>query len=193
LFDVDHNPAHLPEALRGKHAGVRVPGSFDPFEAAVSIILSQLVSIKQATGKLAELIRQFGAPLDGEATYRFPSPSELMAEEIEKIGITKTKAGAIRALSRMIHNNELRLSYGSDLTETRKRLLSIKGIGPWTTEVVMMRCFGDADAFPETDLIIKRALEQDLVDETLWKTNRSYMAHYVWNEFAEALSRGKSK
>ena len=191
LFDVDHNPAHLPKTLKSEHAGVRAPGSFDPFEAAVSIILGQLVSIKQATGKLAELIQQFGAPIDGKAIYRFPSPSELMTEEIEKIGITRTKAGAIRALSRMVHNHELHLSYSPDAAETRKQLLSIRGIGPWTTEMIMMRCLGDADAFPESDLIIRRALEQNLVDETQWRTNRSYMTHHIWNEFAETLSRGK--
>ncbi len=193
LFDVDHNPAHLPKTLESEQAGVRAPGCFDPFEAAVSIILSQLVSIKQATGKLSELIQQFGAPIDGKPIYRFPSPSELMTEEIEKIGITRTKAGAIRALSHMVHNHDLHLSYSSDMAKTRKQLLSIKGIGPWTTEIIMMRCFGDTDAFPESDLIIQRALEQNLVDEAQWKTNRSYLIHFIWNKFAETLSRGKLK
>ena len=42
-----------------------------------------------------------------------------------------------------------------------------------------MRCFGDADALPENDLIIKRALDQNLVDETMWKTNRSYDTLYL--------------
>jgi AraC family transcriptional regulator of adaptative response / DNA-3-methyladenine glycosylase II len=191
LFDVDHNPTHLPRTRQGKQPGVRVPGSFDPFETAVSIILGQLVSIQQATRKLSELIQQFGAPIDGEAIYRFPFPSELMTEEIEIIGITKAKAGAIRALSSMIHSHELTFSYSADMAKTRKQLLSIKGVGPWTTEMIMMRCFGDADAFPKSDLIIRRALEQNLIDESPWRTNRSYMVHYVWNEFAKNLSRGK--
>lgn len=192
LFDVDHNPVHLPRTPEGKQTGVRVPGSFDPFEAAVSIILGQLVSIRQASGKLSELIRQFGTPINGKSIYRFPSPSELMTEEIEKIGITKSKAEAIRSLSCMVYDNEIRFSYSADVTKTRRQLLAIKGIGPWTTEMIMMRCFGDANAFPKSDLIIQRALEQNLVDEALWRTNCSYMTHYIWNEFAEAMSKGKS-
>ena len=191
LFDTDHNPAHLPVSSAAGQTGVRVPGSYDPFETAVSIILSQLISIQQATKKLGQLIEQFGSPISGDELYAFPSPERLMIAEIEKTGITRSKADAIRTLSGMIHNHKFNFSYSSDLPKTRKQLLSIRGIGPWTTEMIMMRCFGDADAFPENDLIIQRALEQNLVNEALWKTNRSYMTHYVWNKFAQTLSKQK--
>ena len=191
MFDVDHNPVHLPASPEIRSTGVRVPGSFDPFEVAVSIILSQLVSISQATGKLAKLIEQFGTLIGGKDIYCFPPPEKLMTAEIEQIGITRSKANAIRTLSEMVHRHEFHFSYGADLSETRKKLLAIKGIGPWTSEMIMMRCFGDADAFPESDLIIKRALDQNLVDEAMWKTNRSYMTHTIWNEFAETLSKRK--
>ncbi len=191
LFDVDHNPAHLPGSLPETQAGIRVPGSFDPFEVAVSIILGQLISIKQASKKLSVLIQQFGTSLDNKELYRFPSPAILMDAEIETIGITKTKANAIRSLSSMVHAKTFHFTYSSNLKETRKCLLSIKGIGPWTTEMIMMRCFNDADAFPESDLIVKRALEQELVDESLWQTNHSYLTHYIWNEFAQTLSKQK--
>jgi AraC family transcriptional regulator of adaptative response / DNA-3-methyladenine glycosylase II len=191
LFDVDHNPAHLPESIPSKQAGLRVPGSFDPFEVAVSIILSQLISIKQASRKLSELIQRFGTAINNKKIYAFPAPATLMNAEIETIGITKNKANAIRTLSAMVDAGTLQFSYSSDVLETRKCLLSIKGIGPWTTEMIMMRCFNDADAFPESDLIIKRALEQKLVDETLWQTNHSYLTHYIWNEFAFSLSNRK--
>jgi len=188
LFDVDHNPVHLPEAPQIRQSGVRVPGSFDPFEVAVSIILGQLVSIKQAIQKLSELIQQFGLPIAGKAIYNFPAPSDLMDKEVEKIGITRTKADAIRTLSAQVHRHKLTFSYSADLEKTRKQLLSIKGVGPWTTEMIMMRCFGDVDAFPKSDLFIHRALEQNRADEAPWRTNRSYLTHFIWNEFANALS-----
>ena len=191
LFDVDHNPAHLPESIPAKQKGLRVPGSYDPFEVAISIILSQLISIKQASQKLSELICQFGTEIDNKAVYAFPSAEKLMNAEIETIGITKNKANAIRTLSSMVDAGTLHLNYSSDLQETRECLLSIKGIGPWTTEMIMMRCFNDADAFPKSDLIIKRALKQKLVDETPWQTNHSYLTHYIWNEFAQTLSNRK--
>lgn len=190
LFDVDHNPFHLPLPMDDAQAGVRIPGAYDPFEVAVSIILGQLISIEQATNKLAVLIQQFGSILDEELEiYRFPETATLLNAEIEKIGITQTKAIAIRSLAAMVKDKALTFSHSADLAKTREKLLSIKGIGPWTTEMIMMRCFGDADASPASDLIIKRALEQNLVDETLWKTNHSYMTHYIWNKYAKILSK----
>ena len=189
LFDVDHNPAHLPDTLTSTQAGVRVAGSFDPFETAISIILSQLISIKQATLKLSQLIQKFGIKLSEDSIYQFPTPATLMDAEVETIGITRTKADAIRILSAMVRNDEFSFSHSADLDETRKLLLSIRGIGPWTTEMIMMRCFCDADAFPKNDLIIKRALEKGLVNETHWRTNHSYMTHYIWNEFAVTLAK----
>lgn len=190
LFDVDHNPSHLPLSANNEQAGVRIPGAYDPFEVAVSIILGQMVSIQQATSKLSALIQKFGSLLNEElGIYSFPHPSDLQNGTIEEIGITRSKATAIRTLAGMVHNNDFTFSHSANLIKTRKKLLSIKGIGPWTTEMIMMRCFGDADASPVNDLIIKRALDQNLVDETVWKTNRSYMTHYIWNKYAETLSK----
>ena len=188
LFDTDHNPQHLPTISPIQHPGVRVPGCFDPFETAVSIILSQLVSISQATAKLAKLIQQFGKPLHTNKIFSFPTPKQLIKAEIETIGITRAKADAIRSVARMVSDKKLTFSYSADLQQTRKQLLAIKGIGPWTTEMIMMRCFGDADAFPKNDLFIKKALEKNLVNEEIWRTQRSYLTHSIWNACTKTTS-----
>ncbi len=164
LFDVHHNPKTLPIFL-----GIRVAGCFDSFEVAVSIILGQLISIKQATKKLEQLIQQFG---DVDRCH-FPTPYELLDADIESIGITKIKAGAIRGLALLYHDN---------LSINRDNLLAIKGIGPWTSELIMMRCEKDKDAFPKNDLFIKKALDTNLIDEALWGGNRAYLTHYIWKE-----------
>ena len=57
-----------------------------------------------------------------------------------------------------------------------------------------LRAIGDTDAFPATDLVLRRALElyPDLPLERIrpWS---GYLAIYLWKEFAGALSRKKSK
>ena len=58
LFDTDHNPAHLP-STKLKPNGIRVPGSFDPFETAVAIIVGQVVSTEHAKMFL-KLVQKYG-------------------------------------------------------------------------------------------------------------------------------------
>lgn len=181
LFDVNHKPDSLPII-----SGVRVIGCFNPYEIAVSVILGQLVSVQQATQKLEQLIRLFGKKA-GDNIYIFPSPKELMSTNIEEIGITKMKAAAIRSLSEKIYTKEFGFSNKLDFSMVEKQLLSIEGIGAWTTQLIMMRCFSYRDAFPRNDLFIKRAIEKGGIDESLWYSNRVYLSHYIWGEATTQL------
>jgi AraC family transcriptional regulator of adaptative response / DNA-3-methyladenine glycosylase II len=72
-------------------------------------------------------------------------------------------------------------------------LLAVKGIGPWTAEYVSLRGIADPDAFPATDLVLKRALEEkpalDLESVKPW---RGYAAAYLWHAHAAAAGKGKT-
>ncbi|MCE2560083.1 MAG: hypothetical protein J4F98_16230 [Acidobacteria bacterium] len=46
----------------------------------------------------------------------------------------------------------------ADPQEVRRCLLALKGIGPWTVEYVAMRSLGDRDAFPASDLGLRKAI-----------------------------------
>lgn len=185
LFDTDHNPAHLPKSAISP-LGVRVPGGYDPFETAISIILSQLVSTTQARAKLKSLVIRFGrrVGLDphGEV-YEFPKSKILADAPVEDIGITMVRARAVRELSRAVSHGELSLNGERDYTETQAALRAIKGIGPWTAAMIAMRCLGDPDAFPRGDLIVRRALEQGIADENEWRSARAYLTHCLWRDF----------
>jgi len=180
LFDTDHNPISLPVPT-----GVRVIGCFNPFEAAVSIILGQLISIKQATKKLELLIITFGKCIEESPEtniYTFPEPKDLMYKEIEKLGITKMKSGAIRELANLIEAQKVIFSKNADINTLEKTLLSIKGIGHWTTQLILMRCFQFKDAFPKNDLFIQKMIEKNSFHESEWVNQRAYLTHYLWSE-----------
>lgn len=193
LFDVDHNPSDLPENPTLRPQGVRIPGSFHTFETAVSIILGQLVSSSHAKAKMKQLILRFGQNLGHPDVYRFPLPCDLKDADLENIGLTRAKAHAIRELARQVHEGNLVLSSFADLTESRKKLRLIKGIGPWTSEMIAMRCLSDSDAFPRTDLIVQRALELCKIDETQWMSSRSYLTLGIWRDYAARLSGVRKK
>jgi len=184
-FDTDHNPAHLPASKSILPNGIRVPGSFDPFETAIAIILSQLVSTAQAKTNLKTLVQLFGRKLGTEGAkevYAFPAPKVLAYARVEKVGLTRGKAGAIRALSRAVARGTLDFHLHRDFSEVSERLLKIKGIGPWTAMMIRMRCLQDPDAFPVTDLVIQKAIKKLGINPTAWASARAYLTHCLWRD-----------
>jgi AraC family transcriptional regulator of adaptative response / DNA-3-methyladenine glycosylase II len=196
LFDTEHNPADLFSSQFLQPKGIRVPGSFDPFETSVSIILCQFVSTQHAKIKLETLVRKYGKKIGmnlGREVFRFPGPSILSQARIEEIGITKVKANAITELSKNVLKKTINFESFESFEQISDALLSIKGIGPWTASMILMRCFGNPDAFPKADLIIQRALEQNIVDQAQWISSRAYLTHCLWRDYSEVLSKKKKK
>lgn len=195
LLDLSMNPhltllegdSELRQLMR-THAGLRVPGAWDPFETAVCIILGQLVSVDAARGAVARLIERFGEvlpqPPAPRLTHLFPTPAVLAAADLTTLGLPRVKAGAISALASAVHRGELDLSPAGDLATTRKQLLAIKGIGPWTVEMVAMRCLRDTDSFPQNDLIVRRALERHPENHQDWAPWRAYLTLMLWKVYA---------
>ena len=67
-------------------------------------------------------------------------------------------ARALRALAGAVAGG-LRLDPPLDLAATRAELLALPGFGPWTVEYVAMRALRDPDAWPASDLWLKRAAD----------------------------------
>lgn len=192
LFDVHHNPSDLPKSKKISPDGIRIPGAFENYETAVSIILGQLVSTVQAKAKMKDLVLKYGKKISGNnpvEVYHFPTPAKLKKAPLEELGMTRHKANAIRELSRLVDEEGLLLSSSVDLESTRETLLAVKGIGPWTVEMIAMRCLGDTNAYPKKDLIIARAIESGFVDEESWSTSKAYLTHMLWREYGKSLSK----
>jgi AraC family transcriptional regulator of adaptative response / DNA-3-methyladenine glycosylase II len=188
LFDADHNPHDLPQISERSASGIRVPGCFDAFETAVGIVISQLVSTAHVRQMLRKMVSAYGHRLTDEEIFTFPRAEILQNAELETLGLTRQKAEAIRQLSREVSQGSLELSRLADLTTTRKKLAAIPGIGPWTVEWIAMRCLGDADAFPRTDLMMKRA---ELNDVEHWLSQRSYLTLILWRDYVRAKDAQK--
>jgi len=205
LFDTRLNPhAHLNDLQKSDpiaacyvdSLGLRVPGAWDSFETAICIILGQLVSVEQARLKVSRLVAQYGTkiakPVFAECTHLFPSPWVLVKADFQGIGVTKVRENALRELSRLVLENRIDLSRSSDIEKTKAQLCAIKGVGPWTAEMIAMRCLGDTNAFPKTDLIIKRALEHHGKGKGDWSPWNSYITLALWKKYATRLSRKRT-
>ena len=72
---------------------------------------------------------------------------------------------------------------------TRRALLALPGIGPWTVGYIEMRALRNQDAFLSTDLGLRRALERLGADPRpaaaermaeRWRPYRAYALQHLW-------------
>jgi AraC family transcriptional regulator of adaptative response / DNA-3-methyladenine glycosylase II len=192
MVDADADPAAVDATLGEDPAlapmvaarpGVRVPGTADGFELLVTTVLAQQVSLRAAQTFAKRLVAAYGKPLDapsGSLTARFPTADALADASYEGIGLTGRRIETLRTLAAAHAAGELPLDPAADREQVRARLLAMPGIGPWTVEYVAMRALGDPDAFPATDLVLRRAAAH-LVPER-WRPWRSYAAMHLWLE-----------
>jgi AraC family transcriptional regulator of adaptative response / DNA-3-methyladenine glycosylase II len=202
MFDLDLDPMIIPDRfaavpllanLRSRFPGLRLPGGWDGFETGVCVILGQLVSAPQRAQLVGQLVGGYGEPIvhpiSGDKVRLFPRAEILAASDLRAVKTTAARKEAIRDFSRRVLSGAISLSEAQDPMAFRRALLETKGVGPWSAECISLRAIGDTDAFPKTDLILRRALalhpDLDLEKIRPW---RSYAAIYLWREFASALS-----
>ncbi len=203
-FDLDARPDAIARVLGAdpilaplvtKRPGLRLPGAFDPFEAAMRAMLGQQVSVAGATTLAGRFAAAFGSAHAGGAglATRFPSASEIArvsVDRIAKIGMPGARAAAILELSRAIVQKRVRLDAAHDLDAFVASLVALPGIGLWTAHYLAMRALHVPDAFPAADLGVKRALnatprecEQHAV---AWRPYRSYAVMHLWTRLGDA-------
>ena len=146
--------APIAERLRG----FRPPLQPDPFEALVTSITAQQVSLFAAVAIRNRLVERLGTPV-GEA-WAFPS-RERVAEAGEQVlvevGFTRRKAEYAVGLAR----SELDLAGLASLDddEVRVQITAFRGLGPWTAEWFLARHLARPHAWPDGDLALRKAAE----------------------------------
>jgi AraC family transcriptional regulator of adaptative response / DNA-3-methyladenine glycosylase II len=202
LFDLDADPAAIDGALSelaAERPGLRVPGSFDGFEMAVRAVLGQQITVAGASTLAGRLVLRFGAPVAtplSTLTHLFPAPqrlAEATVDQIGRLGITGQRARTLIALGQTVAKGELLLEPGGRVDEVIARLDKIPGIGEWTAQYIAMRALSWPDAFPHTDLVLRKALGARKPAEILeraekWRPWRAYAALHLWADHASKLN-----
>jgi DNA-3-methyladenine glycosylase II len=144
--------------LTVKLVGFRPPLQPEPFEALVTSITAQQVSLFSAVAIRNRLIGTFGIHV-GEA-WAFPTRERIAAAkeaELVAIGFTRRKAEYVLGLAR----SELDLhELGTlDDDEVRARITALRGLGPWTAEWFLARHLARPRAWPSGDLALRKAAD----------------------------------
>jgi DNA-3-methyladenine glycosylase II len=190
----------LARRLRGLRPLVMV----SPLEALVWSILGQQINVAFAFRLKRALVERFGDVVEfqGQAYYLFPGARRLAAlepEDLRPLQISSQKASYIVGLARLIDGRQLDLDAlrTAPADQARDRLMSLRGVGRWTAEYVLMRGLGARDELPAADVGLQVAaarlyqLERRPGEPELralaepWAGWRSYFSFYLWFSLAE--------
>lgn len=212
LFDLNADPLAISAHLRanpllrpGLRAGVRVPGAWDPFELAFRAVLGQQISVKGATTLSGRIAERFGRRLESAKRWGLarlsPRAVDLVDADLESVGLSEARAKTIRSLARGVVDGTLRLEASQGLEDAVERLRRVPGVGSWTAHYIAMRAFGEPDAFPSSDLGLRKAsgngagpISQTELERRAdaWRPWRAYAALCLWTQHSSVVGRQSS-
>jgi AraC family transcriptional regulator of adaptative response / DNA-3-methyladenine glycosylase II len=200
VFDLNADPVRIAGCLKGDprlrglikmHPGLRVPGAWDAFEAAVLAILGQRLASSGQKRTAIRLVQMFGTPVATPIRglkYFFPQAKALEDADLSKTGMSDACANAIRRLASSIVRGHFSLAAPGTLDQVVRQIGEICGIDNSTANYIAMRAFGEPDAFPSKDLEPGLQLawagpdvsrSQVLAMAEQWRPWRSYASMYL--------------
>ena len=198
-FDLERaNALLVHDALLGARIGslrgLRVPGAWDPFEVGVRAIIGQQVTVAGAGTIIARVVAHHGTVVPGLGpfglTHLFPTAEVLAGADLSRSGLTGARIAAIRNFARAVAGGQIRLDRSRPLGEQLASLVEVPGLGPWTANYVALR-MGEEDAFPATDLGLRRGVEaltgstssdRDIGEVAeRWRPWRAHAAIHLWS------------
>jgi DNA-3-methyladenine glycosylase II len=162
-----------------------------PFEALVHAVIHQQLNGTAA----ATILRRVLAIYPGK---RFPSPEDLLStpdEQLRAAGLSRAKTAALKDIAAKTIAGIVPTSRAikrMENTEILERLTSVRGVGPWTVEMLLMFTLGRLDILPVTDYGVRKGFAltygwKDLPTpkELLeygerWRPHRTTAAWYLW-------------
>jgi AraC family transcriptional regulator of adaptative response / DNA-3-methyladenine glycosylase II len=119
----------------------------------------------------------------------------LAKADLRPLGLPAARAAAISGLAAAVAADNNLLKPDQDVATAPQRLMALPGVGPWTAQYIAMRWFRDADAFPASDLGLRKSAadvgsaaptaQQLLRQAEAWRPFRAYAAMHLWTSLAE--------
>jgi DNA-3-methyladenine glycosylase II len=137
-------------------SGFRPPLQPDPFEALVTSITAQQVSLQSAFAIRSRFVERLGAPSVHAVAFptreRVASASE---QELVGLGFSGRKAEYVLGLARS--DLDLDALAGLSDDEVKERIVAVRGLGEWTADWYLARHLGRPHAWPAGDLGLRKA------------------------------------
>ncbi|MEJ2516335.1 MAG: DNA-3-methyladenine glycosylase 2 family protein [Gammaproteobacteria bacterium] len=170
--------------------GMAPPKPEDPFRHLLKAIVYQQLSGASAAAIHGRVLGLF--------PRRRPSVAGLARlgdDELRGAGLSRPKIAAVRDLAQKRRAGlvpGLERLQAMDDDEILARLTSVRGVGPWTVQMLLMFGLGRPDVLPETDLGIRKGYARAFGIDGLpapgqvrqraegWRPWRSVASWYLW-------------
>jgi DNA-3-methyladenine glycosylase II len=187
------------------------PPTLAPLRQATFASIARSIVHQQLSGRVAEVIFDRFKKLFSKKGERCPTPKEVLAMPVEKlrgIGLSNAKANAIRDLAQRTRDGLVpTLEQCDDLTDAQlvDALTAIKGVGPWTVEMLLIFNLGRPDVLPHNDLGVRKGFqvahglrqlpspERVARDGKRWSPHRTLAAWYLWRAADAKKEKVKKK
>lgn len=176
------------------------------FESIATAILEQQLNVSFACTLETRLIKEYGTEITTDAgiSWIFPTPeriAQLNYEELRPMQISGSKSRYIIEIARQIAEGEIEPESWASLDDDAllHQLKSLRGIGQWSAEYIMLIGYRRFDHAPGADIGLRNAVTQLIgKDEQLSEeATREYMNRfagyrglataYIWSAFSAGL------
>lgn len=159
FYDIARKDGRLGH-LAERFLGLKPPRFPTVFEAAVNGIACQQLSLEVGITLLNRLCKACGVLFQsktGSTRYAFPRPHDILTvplKDFRKMGFSNRKGEFLHNLAHGIVEGRFLIEGLGDFAreEAIQSLMSIRGIGRWTAEYILLRSVGDLSAFPGDDV-----------------------------------------
>ena len=138
-------------------AGLRPPLAPDPYEAIVSAISAQQVSLFAAFAVRNRMVERFG--VRGVHAYAFPTRERMAGaseEQLTELGFSRRKAEYVLGVARADVDFEALRNLPDE--EVKATLTALRGLGEWTADWFLARHLARPRAWPAGDLGLVKAV-----------------------------------
>jgi DNA-3-methyladenine glycosylase II len=155
-------------AAQRKRPGLRPPLFYSAYEALLWSVLSARRPHRQMAAVREQLARAHGQvfTVAGQETAAVPLPEQLLAvrqfDAIPQIKLQRMHAIARAALDGALDTAALR---DQDPDVTRAQLQTFEGIGPFYSELVVVRALGHTDVLPVNEPMVRGAVAAALGED----------------------------
>lgn len=161
----------------------------DPFEALITSIISQQISIKSAETVKRRLLDKIN-----KITAQNIEKSSL--EEIKKCGMSFRKASYIKGIAKAEVSGEINFESFNTMEDKEiiEKLSSLNGVGIWTAEMLLIFSLGRKNILSYGDLVIRNTIKDIYKLESLTKKEfekykemyspyASIASLYLWKDY----------